>query len=84
MHEKIIIIRSDGKRWTIPTETVEQEYRNHYKPIDGDEYGRPTEYELEDWLKNNMNWEDIEPHLTLVGQDEVKYEWPSNFELDWP
>jgi len=74
---KVIRISLPNKEvFELKAEVVALERTKYYADVDGftrgsrewdEEFENSMEdYELTDWLSNNMNWEDIESHLTKV------------------
>lgn len=68
----------DGNRYKIPVEMIARHRAEHYanKDYDGDiaESLRDDtiplflddDYEIEDWAVNNMNWDDVKAHATIM------------------
>lgn len=88
--EKTIEITfSNGDIFELPAEIVALDRTNHYSSEDGfekdsEEWDNMMEesmndFELEDWLGNNMNWSDIENDGTWQGKQTPDYEemWSS-------
>jgi hypothetical protein len=88
--KKFIKIRfSNGEVYEIPAEVIALERTNYYTTADGvakdsaewfEEYKFSLEdnYELEDWLTNNMNWSDIKDQAVLI-KDETDYNYDDEF-----
>lgn len=87
---KVLIEFSDGAVFSIPVKAVALNRSEYYAKKQGlsvDEVMEKDtiplfecEYEIEDWLENNMNWSDIKPHLTKEKEPGMNYkdEWPDN------
>ncbi|ATI15725.1 hypothetical protein [Bordetella phage vB_BbrM_PHB04] len=78
----------DGSMFEVPTIIVAQDRANYYHQRDKEEF--PTlddalkdtaelfaadTYEIEDWAKNNMNWDELAPHARLVGYEPAERDW---------
>lgn len=74
----IFITQYDRKVYRVPAIHVARSRADHYAvKVDGlppdsigywkeVEYALSDEYELTDWMQNNMNWCDLEPFAVLV------------------
>lgn len=79
--EKYLKIKcSDGKLFIIPALVVAEDRANYYSKIDGYDiesnewqneikYAMDDEYELKDWIKGNMNWEDLKPYAKKIEEE---------------
>ncbi len=77
----IVVKMSDGTKWKIPTHIIALNRTTYYSIIDGfavdsedwnDEYKLSMgELVLLDWLQNNMNWEDVSKHATVLPNREI-------------
>jgi hypothetical protein len=89
--EKFIKIRfSNGEVYEIPADFIASERTNYYATeVDGFtkdsaewfeeyEFSLNNNYELEDWLTNNMNWSDIKDQAVLI-KDETDYNYDDEF-----
>ena len=76
MKQKVINIEfSNGEIFQIPAEVVANNRNDYYKEeeneIVDDSY---DDYELYDWLQNNMDWDDIAAHAVRIEEvDEPDY-----------
>lgn len=75
---KVLQITQDGFVWQVPAELVAKDRATYYAENDESttydeeyEYTLRTDYELEDWFLNNMNWEDVAEGAKLVKNPEV-------------
>ena len=77
----------DGSIWQLPAEFIanirakyyadkdkEKDNNLDWQTVYDDEYKYTLgdDYELQDWLSNNMNWEDFEDQLTQLAETEKK------------
>ena len=86
MEKFIRISFSNGEKWDVPARIVAEERATYYSDIDGNpknspqwkeeyEYSLSEDFELEDWLNNNMNWSDVSEYARLVdGDSNYNYE----------
>lgn len=78
----------DGSIFEVPTIIVAKDRAAYYHEQCKDEFQTfddalkdTTElfaadsYEIEDWAKNNMNWDELAPHARIVGYDPVARDW---------
>lgn len=85
----------DGSVFEVPTIIVAQDRAAYYHERDTDEF--PTlddalkdttelfasdTYEIEDWAKNNMNWDELAPHARFVSYEPAERNW-MNCELSF-
>lgn len=69
---------SDGRKFRIPAEIIADSKANYYSSRD-ESTTYEEEYEiaikdafgLQDWLQNNMNWEDVEDEAELINRKEA-------------
>lgn len=72
MKKKYIVFSvRDGTTWGVPAEVVAESKAQYYSTIDAvyqDEYDEAMsdDYELIDWAGNNMDWDDIKPHIVKL------------------
>lgn len=60
----------DGQQWRIPIDVIVKNRAEYYAEIDNvsieeatkdtEEYFDLDKYQIEDWARNNMNWDDVE------------------------
>jgi hypothetical protein len=73
----MVLTLSDGSRWSLPISVIAENRANFYKDeFDGDIQRSLDEdtwtlfaeddYEIYDWAGNNMDWDDVEHHLTRL------------------
>ena len=87
--KKIYIKFSNDETWSVPIDIIAEDRAYYYAmKKDGFEKGS-TEwddevqnglndiYELEDWVINNMSWDQLKPHVTLEDNYE-EYDYASN------
>ncbi|HPI81815.1 MAG TPA: hypothetical protein PK122_01080 [Candidatus Paceibacterota bacterium] len=90
MKKSIKIQFPNGDIFFVPSQVIAENRANYYSSVDGYEigsnewleevdYALNSEYEIEDWLRNNMNWSDLEPYATR----EEEYE-DIDYEEDFP
>ncbi len=88
MSKTIIITFNNGEIYEVPADIVAQSRAEYYSQIDGVEYGSDEyqkeyqysysdNYELLDWINNNMNWSDISKFAKRI--DLVNYDYEKNF-----
>jgi len=89
--EKCLKIRfSNGDIFYVPTRIIAENRANSYSSVDGYdegsnewekevEYAMDAEFEIEDWVKNNMDWADLEPYARKI---EVEEDF--DYSDDWP
>jgi arginine deiminase len=89
MDEKKIIIKfHKGVTYEVPAFIIAEDRANYYANIDGYErdsqeyldeinFALNGEYELFDWIQNNMNWDDLKLYAVRVENDifDVEEEW---------
>lgn len=73
----------NGEIFEVPTEIIAHHRTSYYAEADGfkegssdwnDEWGQSMKTdELRDWLMNNMDWEEIEPHAKKVSEVDHDY-----------
>jgi hypothetical protein len=73
MMTKVIRLIEDGFVWELPAHIVADARAKYYeKTVPSTSYQEEYDftmgnnYELTDWLHNNMNWEDVAEHARLV------------------
>jgi hypothetical protein len=87
MKDRNIKIRfPNGEIFYISGIVIAESRANYYSDIDDYEIGSSewdaevqfalnSEFELEDWMRNNMNWSDIEPHARKEeAEEEIDYD----------
>ena len=86
-----IVTMPDGSRWSIPVEVIAKDRALHYyltqefesteRSLEEDTWPLFEEdsYEVQDWARNNMNWEDVEEFAILI-KDEKE---PVDFQEGW-
>ena len=85
---KVIKINLDNESWIIPLEFVAKHRADYYKgraEEKGDEdynyqeevdFVMNDDYEGEDWLSNNMNYEDFENMIKIIpNKNKVEVDW---------
>jgi hypothetical protein len=92
MEEKKIIIKfHKGITYEIPAVIIAESRANYYACIvdgydsDSQEYldevnhALNDEFELFDWIENNMNWNDLKPYAIKIKEDSIdlENEWDS-------
>lgn len=89
MEEKFLIVKfNKGVNYKIPARFIAADRARYYANIDGyeedsQEYldelnrGLETEFEIFDWVQNNMNWSDLKDSAIRIEDDEfdVEEEW---------
>lgn len=82
MAKMILWEHPDGSVWSVPAEVVAKHRAQYYAANDPDttfqeeyEYTISDNFELIDWVQNNMDVDDVEEHTKLV-----KPPRPSTFE----
>jgi len=86
MEKYIRVSFSNGEKWDIPARIVAEDRATYYSESGGFQKNSPQwqeeyqnslddDYDLEDWLNNNMNWSDVSEYAHLVdGESEFNYE----------
>lgn len=78
LDNKYITEMPNGERWAVPVRLIAMDRAKHYaKEFKGDvteslvqdtaPLFEDSEYEIEDWAKNNMNWSDVADRAERVG-----------------
>lgn len=82
---------NDGSIFEVPTSIIVQDRAAYYHERDKDEF--PTlddaikettdlfsddSFEIEDWAKNNMNWDEILPHARLIDFEASERDWSAS------
>ena len=79
----IEVTMSNGDVWEVDAEAVADHRISHYRENHTDEPNWEKEerewlmsddYELIDWMQNNMDWADIEPHADKI-EDGESEDW---------
>ena len=90
MKKFIRIHFSNGEVYDVPAEIIAKERTNYYAiEVDGYEENSPewkeeydwtmnSEYELVDYMSNNMNWSDIKDKVILI-ENESKFDYYHDF-----
>lgn len=75
MTKKIInIYFTNGDIFQIPAEIVSNDRDTYYKEyLDEQVTDSYEDDELYDWISNNMNWSDLEPHAVRIDSDIPDY-----------
>jgi len=76
-----IIAKSRADYYACVVDGYEQDSQEY---IDEVNYALKDEYELLDWIENNMNWSDLEPYAQRLGDDaiDLEKEWDGeNYEV---
>jgi hypothetical protein len=89
MDEKKLIIKfHKGITYEVPTTFIAESRANYYAEVDGYErdsqeyldeirYALDDEFELFDWVQNNMNWSDLKDYAVRIDDDPIdeEQEW---------
>lgn len=86
MKKQFIVTMPDNSRWGVPIEIIARDRAKHYaNEFDGDverslaEDTLPlfenSDYEVEAWAANNMNWSDVEKHAVRLAQSEPEIDY---------
>jgi len=83
----VVVTFSDGATYRIPAEFIARARTEYYALKDGIEEGSPDwnaemkqsmdDFELIDWVKNNMDWEDVRPNAVrlFIRPKDYSEEW---------
>ncbi len=80
MSKKIEITFSNGVVYSIPAKIVAEDRADYYATQDDGDYDEifkqemwvlDDELELLDWMRGNMDWEDVEEEATLERVDKI-------------
>lgn len=77
MHKLMTVKMPDGSIWGVPVEMIARNRAAHYASEFGDSLERSlaedtiplfeqSDYEIQDWAVNNMNWSDFNGHQVKV------------------
>jgi len=55
---KYRVTMSDGSKWEVPVAAIIKNREKYYEGI-SQKIDAPDDHEIEDWAKNNMNWEEV-------------------------
>jgi hypothetical protein len=91
MKEKKLIIKfHKGVTYEVPAFVIAESRANYYAEVDGYErdsqeyldeinHALEDEFEIFDWVQNNMNWSDLKPYAERVEDDpfDAEEEWDS-------
>jgi len=77
IEKNLVVTMSNGETWEIPVTVIAESRASYYsKEFDGDVQESlikdtlplfsSDNYEIEDWAKNNMDWDDIEDEAKLI------------------
>ena len=84
--EKILRVKfSNGDEFGIPVRVIAENRADYYADIDGydkesNEWEQEvqnainSEYDIEDWAANNMNWSELEPYAEPLDKSDIDYE----------
>jgi hypothetical protein len=89
MKEKKLIVKfHKGITYEIPARVIAEDRARYYADVDGyeedsqeflDEVNSAlyNEYEIFDWVENNMNWSDLQPYAQKISDDlfDIEEEW---------
>lgn len=84
----LVLMFSNGERWALPTRVISHHRASYYAAKDPDttytiEYdytqSKEGEDELYDWVRNNMNWNELVPHCVLLPSPLHKFD----YEAEW-
>jgi len=75
MKRCVKIIFPNGDIFYVPAQFISENRADYYSTVDGYEIGSNdwqaevdfalnSDFEIEDWMRNNMNWSDLEPYAT--------------------
>jgi len=79
--KSIKVTFSNGEEWIIPASIVAASSAKYYSEEQGEEYedafaqAMHDDFELVDWVQNNMDWADFDGHRYQVG-------WPNAIDRD--
>lgn len=77
----IHITFANGETWKVPAQVIAEDRAKYYADLDAQrgnvsdrdeayreelEFTLGDDYELMDWMSNNMDWKDIKPHAVKV------------------
>lgn len=71
------ITQKDGSVWAVPVSVIARNRADHYKDEFGGDLDRSlkedtmalfaeSEYEIQDWAANNMDWDEVVPHAVKL------------------
>jgi hypothetical protein len=100
MEEKKLIIKfNKGMTYEVPAQIIAEDRAKYYATVDGYELDSQEwldevnaalddDFMIFDWVENNMNWSDLEPYATRIGDDtlSLEEEWSSGnhiISLNW-
>lgn len=69
---KYLTVKENGYVYAVPAEVIAKSRAEHYKDDPDSSYDEEFKYtmesnfELDEWFNNNMNWEDVEKFATLI------------------
>ena len=82
--KRLIVTMPDGSRWGIPVDVIARNRAESYADEFGGDVGRSLAEdtvplfengdEVADWAANNMNWEDVVLHASLVSPGSCDYQ----------
>lgn len=88
MKEYVFLTMPDYSEWRLPVSVILDNYIKHLVEYDGmsEEDAREDatqlfesdNYEINDWLMNNMNWNEFSDHLIRISEPKNP-----NYENDW-
>lgn len=82
-YKSIIIQFSNGERYAVPVDIIQENRWHYYAERDDisieecriqEAWYMQDDFELIDWVKNNMNWSDLEEHATIVDSPAFDYD----------
>jgi len=82
--EKLRVKFSNGDIFEVPARIIAENRADYYADLDGYDSGSneweaevqnglDNDFEIEDWVQNNMNWEDLEPYAEKINGDDFDY-----------
>ncbi len=87
LEKDYIITMSNGERWSLPVIFIALDRAGYYKEKDGltdikESLSKDTiplfeadEFEIEDWAKNNMDWEDVRNNAYVIEKNLVSFDY---------
>lgn len=84
MKKYLLVEMSDFSVWRVPVQVIADAMTDYYVEQCGEDREKAkaeterlfteSEYEIEDWAANNMDWDEVEPHAVRVSAGEVDYQ----------
>lgn len=85
LDKRYVVEMPNGERWSVPVRLIAEHRAKHYAHEFDDDLAKSLiedtgplfdqdEYEIEDWARNNMNWDDVSSKAKMLATGETDYQ----------